>query len=160
MRTKISVTVNGEEREVEVDNRTLLVDMLRNQLNLTGTHLGCGTGTCGACTVQLGKRTAKSCCVLAVEADGEHITTIEGLSTPNSLHPVQSAFVENHGLQCGFCTPGMVLSAIQLLEDNPNPTESEIRDGIAGNLCRCTGYVNIVKSIEAVATEFVNAAEH
>ncbi len=160
MRKDITVTVNGQSQTFEVDTRTLLVDALRNELALTGTHLGCGTGTCGACTVMLDGRTAKSCCILAVEADGTDIMTIEGVATGEALHPVQASFVENHGLQCGFCTPGMVLSAIQLLNDNPEPTEAEIRDGIAGNLCRCTGYVNIVKSIEAVASgDFVNAIE-
>jgi carbon-monoxide dehydrogenase small subunit len=152
MKVPVQVTVNKKSYRVEVDTRMILADMLRDELRLTGTHIGCGTGSCGACTVMLDGRTVKSCCVLAADADGQEIITIEGLSTSaQQLHPIQEAFVENQGLQCGYCTPGMVLSALQLLTDNPNPSEDEIRHGIAGNLCRCTGYQFIVKSIEEAA---------
>ena len=152
MKVPVKVTVNKKSYSVEVDTRMILADMLRDELRLTGTHIGCGTGSCGACTVMLNGRTVKSCCVLAADADGLEITTIEGLSTgAHQLHPIQEAFVENQGLQCGYCTPGMVLSTLQLLTDNPNPSEDEIRHGIAGNLCRCTGYQFIVKSIEEAA---------
>ncbi len=148
----VSFEVNGESHRRDVDPRLLLVDMLRDDLRLTGTHVGCSTGNCGACTVVLDGKTVKSCCVLAADVEGSRILTIEGMSEgPDQLHPVQEAFVENHGLQCGYCTPGMVLSARQLLESNPSPSEEEIRRGIAGNLCRCTGYVFIVKSIQAAA---------
>jgi carbon-monoxide dehydrogenase small subunit len=152
MKKSIQVTVNGKSHQLEVDTRTVLADMLRDQLRLTGTHVGCGTGSCGACTVLLDGRTTKSCSVLAADVDGQKIQTIEGLSSSaESLHPIQEAFVENQGLQCGYCTPGMVLSTLQLLERNPDPSEDEIRHGIAGNLCRCTGYQFIVKSIQAAA---------
>jgi carbon-monoxide dehydrogenase small subunit len=153
MKKTIQVTVNGKTERVEVDTRTVLADMIREQLRLTGTHIGCGTGTCGACTVMLDGKTVKSCSVLAADAEGLSIVTIEGLSTSaKELHPIQEAFVTNQGLQCGYCTPGMVLSALQLLERNPDPSEEEIRYGIAGNLCRCTGYQFIVKSIQAAAS--------
>lgn len=158
MRRRVSVTVNGTAREVEVDTRMVLVDMLREHLRLTGTHVGCGTGSCGACTVALDGRTVKSCCILAADVDGAEIVTVEGVAEGEDLHPVQEAFVEKHGLQCGYCTPGMVLSAIQLLERNPSPTEDEIRHAIAGNLCRCTGYVNIVASIAEAARVLAEAA--
>ncbi len=152
MKVPVQVTVNKKSYRVEVDTRMILADMLRDELRLTGTHIGCGTGSCGACTVMLNGRTVKSCCILAADVDGQEITTVEGLSTgAQQLHPIQEAFVENQGLQCGYCTPGMVLSTLQLLTDNPNPNEDQIRHGIAGNLCRCTGYQNIVKSIEAAA---------
>lgn len=152
MKAPVKVTVNKKAYSVEVDTRMILADMLRDELRLTGTHIGCGTGSCGACTVMLNGRTVKSCCVLAADADGQDITTIEGLSTSaQHLHPIQEAFVENQGLQCGYCTPGMVLSTLQLLNDNPDPTEDEIRHGISGNLCRCTGYQFIVKSIQEAA---------
>ena len=152
MKTTIEVTVNERKHRVDVDTRTVLADMLRDELRLTGTHIGCGTGSCGACTVMLNGETVKSCCILAADADGQKIKTIEGLSVgAHQLHPIQEAFVENQGLQCGYCTPGMVLSALQLLSQNPNPSEDEIRHGIAGNLCRCTGYQFIVKSIQAAA---------
>lgn len=144
----ITLRVNGAERRLDVDTRARVVDVIRDRLQLTGTHIGCGTGSCGACTVFIDGRTAKSCCVLAVDADGCEIMTIEGLGSEDELHPVQRAFIDNHGLQCGFCTPGMILSVVQLLEDNPNADEPEIRDAIAGNLCRCTGYVKIVESIK------------
>jgi carbon-monoxide dehydrogenase small subunit len=152
VKTTINVRVNGEDQRVEVDTRMIVADMLRERLRLTGVHIGCATGNCGACTVVLDGRTVKSCCLLAADVDGAEITTIEALSTgPDDLHPIQQAFVENQGLQCGFCTPGMILSAKALLESNPDPTEDEIRHGIAGNLCRCTGYHFIVKSIQNAA---------
>jgi carbon-monoxide dehydrogenase small subunit len=153
MKLPVRLTVNGKDHELSIDTRMVLADLLREELDLTGTHVGCGTGSCGACTVMLDGRTVKSCCVLAVDVDGRQVTTIEGLS-PNGaedLHPVQRAFIDNQGLQCGFCTPGMILSAIQLLSDHPDPSEEDIRHGIAGNLCRCTGYVMIVDSIAAAA---------
>lgn len=152
MKTTIQLKVNGKPCRVEVDTRMVLADMLREELRLTGTHIGCGTGSCGACTVRLNGQTVKSCCILAADVDGQEILTIEGLSTgAQQLHPIQEAFVKHQGLQCGYCTPGMVLSAMQLLETNPKPTEDEIRHGIAGNLCRCTGYQFIVKSIQEAA---------
>ncbi len=152
MKKSIEVTVNGKSHQVEVDTRMVLADLLREHLCLTGTHIGCGTGSCGACTVMLDERTVKSCSVLAADADGRSVTTVEGLSTSaQALHPVQEAMVENQGLQCGYCTPGMALSAIELLNKNPDPTEDEIRHGIAGNLCRCTGYHFVVTSIQAAA---------
>jgi len=127
--------------------------MLRDELRLTGTHIGCGTGSCGACTVLLDGRTVKSCCILAADVDGQEVTTIEGMSKPGELSPLQRCFVEHHGLQCGYCTPGMVLSAHPLLQDNPTPSEADIRHAIAGNLCRCTGYQNIVKAIRAASEQ-------
>jgi len=152
MKRSVQVTVNDKPYTVDVDTRMILADMLRDVLRLTGTHIGCGTGSCGACTVMLNGETVKSCGILAADVDGQSVTTIEGLSQgANQLHPVQEAFVAHQGLQCGYCTPGMVLSAVQLLRDNPKPTEQEIRHGIAGNLCRCTGYQFIVKSIQAAA---------
>jgi carbon-monoxide dehydrogenase small subunit len=147
------MTVNGRSVAAELEPRTLLVHYLREQLNLTGTHIGCETGYCGACTVMLDGSTVKSCTMLAVQADGANITTIEGLAQNGQLHPVQEGFWERHGLQCGYCTPGMIMSAVGLLEDNPNPTEAEIRHGIEGNLCRCTGYHNIVRAIEYAAAK-------
>ncbi len=151
MKLAVHLMVNGQEREVSVDTRTLLVDMLREELGLTGTHVGCGTGTCGACTVILDGRSVKACCVLAADVEGQKITTIEGVADVDELHPVQQAFVDKQGLQCGYCTPGMVLSTLQLLEENPDPTDTEIRAAIVGNLCRCTGYVYIVESIREAA---------
>ncbi len=154
MKVAIEVTVNRKPCRVEVDTRTVLADMIRDQLRLTGTHVGCGTGSCGACTVMLNGRTVKSCCIVAADVNGQEIMTIEGLADdPHHLHPIQESFVANHGLQCGYCTPGMVLSALQLLNENPHPGEAEIRRGIAGNLCRCTGYQFIVKSIQAAAEQ-------
>ncbi|HUO46044.1 MAG TPA: (2Fe-2S)-binding protein [Acidimicrobiia bacterium] len=147
------MNVNGRSVGGEVEPRTLLVHFIREQLNLTGTHIGCETGYCGACTVLLNGRTAKSCTMLAAQADGATITTIEGVATDGELHPVQEGFWERHGLQCGYCTPGMIISAIGLLEENPNPNEAEIRHAIEGNLCRCTGYHNIVKAIEYAAAK-------
>jgi carbon-monoxide dehydrogenase small subunit len=152
LKTAISITVNGRQHHLDVDTRTLLAYLLREQLGLTGTHVGCATGNCGACTVLLDGKSVKSCCVLAADVDGQSITTIEALSSsPEDLHPIQQAFVDNQGLQCGFCTPGMILSTLQLLAENPAPTEQEIRHAIAGNLCRCTGYHFIVTSIQDAA---------
>ena len=147
----IKVTVNSEKREAQVEPRMLLVYFLREHLGLTGTHVGCDTSQCGACTVQLNGRAVKSCTVLAVQANGAEIITVEGLARDGMLHPVQEGFREKHGLQCGYCTPGMIMTAVSLLEANPNPTEEEIRHALAGNLCRCTGYVNIVESIRWAA---------
>ena len=149
---KTSVTVNGTRRDVEIDPRLTLVYLLRETLGLTGTHVGCTTGNCGACTVLLDGKTVKACSIFAADVNGSEILTIEGLSTGvRELHPVQQAFVDHQGLQCGFCTPGMVLSALALLEENPKPTENDIRHAISGNLCRCTGYQFIVESIQAAA---------
>jgi carbon-monoxide dehydrogenase small subunit len=147
----IKVTVNGVQHEATVEARTLLVYFLREQLGLTGTHVGCDTSQCGACTIQLNGRAVKSCTILAAQANGAEIITIEGLAREGALHPVQEGFREKHGLQCGYCTPGMIMSAVNLLESNPNPTEKEIRHALEGNLCRCTGYVNIVESIRWAA---------
>lgn len=148
----INLTVNGEAKTLEVEERTLLIHALREQLNLTGPHIGCETSHCGACTVDMNNRSVKSCTVFAVQADGAEITTIEGIKgDEGGLHPLQEAFREHHGLQCGFCTPGMITRAYRLLQENPSPNEEEIRTGIAGNLCRCTGYQNIVKAIAACA---------
>jgi carbon-monoxide dehydrogenase small subunit len=143
----VRLNVNGVERTLQVEPRLLLVHALRDQLGLTGTHVGCDTSNCGACTVHLNGESVKSCTVLTVQADGAQVTTIEGLGTEDNLHPMQEAFWNNHGLQCGFCTPGMIMSAAALLAENPDPTEAEVRQGLEGNLCRCTGYHNIVKSV-------------
>ncbi len=148
MTQSITLKINGEEHSFEVEPRTLLVHLIREQANMTGTHIGCDTSSCGACTILINGRSAKSCTILAVQANGKEITTVEGLATAEGVHPIQEGFKENHGLHCGFCTPGMMLRAIELLEKNPNPTEEEIRWGISGNLCRCTGYNNIVKAIQ------------
>lgn len=155
MNVTIQVKVNGEDREVELDTRMITADMLREKLGLTSVHIGCATGNCGACTVFLDGKTVKSCCVLAADLDGHEIMTVEGLpkENPDDLHPIQDCFVKNQGLQCGYCTPAMILSSLSLLEQNPDPSEDEIRHGIAGNLCRCTGYHFIVKSIQAAAEE-------
>lgn len=147
---RISVTINGEVHEREIESRLLLVHFLREVAGLTGTHIGCDTTSCGACTVLLDGAPVKSCTVFAVAAEGREITTVEGLAN-GGLHPVQQGFMEKHGLQCGFCTPGMMLTSKALLEKNPDPTEEEIRFGISGNLCRCTGYVNIVKAVQHAA---------
>ena len=144
MKSAVTITVNGVPRTAEVEPRTLLVHLLREHLNLTGTHVGCDTSNCGACTVWLDGEAVKSCTLLAVQADGREVTTIEGISENGELHPMQRAFHEHHALQCGYCTPGMVMTAIKLLEANPAPTDEEIRHGLEGNLCRCTGYENIV----------------
>ena len=151
MKKTVRVTVNGEEHESLVEPRLLLVHYLRDQLSLTGTHVGCETSLCGACTVLLDGQAIKSCTTLAVQADGRSVTTIEGLDHDGKLHPLQEGFWEEHGLQCGFCTPGMILSACQLLERHPNPSDEEIRHGIEGNLCRCTGYQHIVNSVKNAA---------
>ena len=145
---KIAVTVNGKRRQADVEPRLLLVHFLREHLRLTGTHVGCDTTQCGACTVLVDGRSAKACTIFAVQADGSEITTIEGLATDGRLHPLQEAFWEEHGLQCGFCTPGMIMTAVALLADNPKPSEQQIREGIAGNFCRCTGYQHIVNAIQ------------
>jgi carbon-monoxide dehydrogenase small subunit len=145
---RISVTVNGKRRQADVEPRLLLVHFLREHLRLTGTHVGCDTTQCGACTVLVDGRSAKSCTMFAVQADGTEVTTIEGLAANDQLHPLQEAFWEEHGLQCGFCTPGMIMTAVTLLADNPTPSEREIREGIAGNFCRCTGYQHIVNAIQ------------
>jgi len=145
---RISVTVNGKRRQADVEPRRLLVHFLREHLRLTGTHVGCDTTQCGACTVLVDGRSAKSCTMFAVQADGTEVTTIEGLAANGQLHPLQEAFWEEHGLQCGFCTPGMIMTAVTLLADNPTPSEREIREGIAGNFCRCTGYQHIVNAIQ------------
>jgi carbon-monoxide dehydrogenase small subunit len=150
---KISVTVNGTAHESDVEPRTLLVHYVREVLGLTGTNIGCDTSSCGACSVHLNGEAVKSCTVLAAQADGQSVTTIEGMATDGVMHPMQQAFMENHGLQCGYCTPGMVMAATSLLQENPNPTEEEVRIGLEGNLCRCTGYHNIVKSVLAAAAK-------
>jgi aerobic carbon-monoxide dehydrogenase small subunit len=149
----VRIRVNGEFREATVEPRTLLVEFLRDHLNLTGTHIGCDTTYCGACTVLLNGRTVKSCTLFAPMADGGEITTVEGLSTNGELHPVQRAFADCHGLQCGYCTPGLLLSTLHLLSHTPKPTDQEIRKGIAGNICRCTGYQNIFKAVRAAASD-------
>jgi carbon-monoxide dehydrogenase small subunit len=146
--TTLSLTVNGKSVSADIDARTLRVQFIRDQLLLTGTHVGCDTAQCGACTVHMNGRAIKSCSMLALQAQGAEITTIEGLSKDGTMHPMQAAFRECHGLQCGFCTPGMVMSSVQLLADNPQATEAEIREGLEGNICRCTGYQNIVKSVQ------------
>jgi carbon-monoxide dehydrogenase small subunit len=148
---RIAVTVNGQRHEAEVEPRQLLVYLLREQLGLTGTNVGCDTSSCGACTVLLDGESVKSCTVLAVQADGTEITTIEGLASDGELHPVQQAFHEQHALQCGYCTPGMVMAVVSILAENPKPSESEIRHALEGNLCRCTGYHNIVRAVQAAA---------
>jgi carbon-monoxide dehydrogenase small subunit len=145
------MTVNGQAAAGEVEGRTLLVDFLREHLRLTGTHVGCDTSQCGACVVHVNGKSVKSCTMLAAQADGAEVTTIEGLAEDGELHPMQAAFKEHHGVQCGFCTPGMVMSAVDLLNTNANPGETEIRDWLEGNICRCTGYHNIVKAIQAAA---------
>lgn len=150
---QVSITVNGSEVSGEVEPRTLLVHFIRENIGLTGTHVGCETGVCGACTVLLDGRPVKSCSMLAVQADGANVTTVEGVASDGQLHPVQEGFWERHGLQCGYCTPGMIMSAVGLLSENPSPTEDEIRHGIEGNLCRCTGYQNIVRAIEYAAAK-------
>jgi len=151
MDMSITVTVNGKRRVASVEPRLLLVHFLREQLRLTGTHIGCDTSQCGACTVLLDGRSAKSCTIFTVQADGSEITTIEGLSRDGELHPLQQGFWEEHGLQCGYCTPGMIMAAVTLLNDTPSPTERQIREGISGNLCRCTGYQHIVNAIQHAA---------
>ncbi|HXZ04233.1 MAG TPA: (2Fe-2S)-binding protein [Ktedonobacteraceae bacterium] len=150
---EITVTVNGQQYHSQVEPRLLLVHYLRDVLDLTGTHIGCDTSQCGACTVLVNGESAKACTVLAVQADGSEVTTIEGLAPEGSLHPIQEGFWEKHGLQCGFCTPGMIMASYQLLKNNPNPTEAEIRKGLEGNICRCTGYQNIVRAVQYAAEQ-------
>ena len=147
----VSMTVNGQSVSREVEGRTLLVELLRDHLGLTGTHVGCDTSQCGACVVHVDGKSVKSCTLLASQAEGVEVTTIEGLAKNGELHPLQAAFKEHHGLQCGFCTPGMVMSALDLLQSNANPSEQDIRDWLEGNLCRCTGYHNIVKAVQSAA---------
>jgi aerobic carbon-monoxide dehydrogenase small subunit len=154
---QVSVTVNGAERSAEVEPRLLLVHFLRETLGLTGTHVGCDTSNCGACTVHLNGEAVKSCTLLAVQADGAEVKTIEGMGTEGSLHPLQEAFWEHHGLQCGYCTPGMIMAAADLLQRNADPSEHDVREALAGNLCRCTGYHNIVKAVQAAAKSGVPA---
>ena len=149
----VSITVNGKVRRADAEPRLLLVHFLREHLHLTGTHVGCDTSQCGACTVLVDGRSVKSCTIFAVQADGSEVLTIEGLARNGQLHPLQEGFWEEHGLQCGFCTPGMIMSAVDLLHDNPNPSERDIREGIAGNFCRCTGYQHIVNAIQYAATK-------
>ncbi len=153
----ISVTVNGTTQSNDVEPRTLLVYYLRDELGLTGTNIGCDTSSCGACTVHVNGESVKSCTMLAAQADGQQVTTIEGLApSEEQLHPMQESFREHHGLQCGYCTPGMVMAAVSLLEENPSPTEAEVREGLEGNLCRCTGYHNIVKAVLAASGQQVD----
>jgi carbon-monoxide dehydrogenase small subunit len=154
----VSLNVNGVEHHLEVEPRRLLVHALRDQLGLTGTHVGCDTSNCGACTVHLDGRPAKSCTVLAVQADGASITTIEGMGSEGDLHPLQQAFWDDHGLQCGYCTPGMIMAAAGLLAENPSPSEAEVRHALEGNLCRCTGYHNIVKAVMSAGRATAAAA--
>ena len=149
--TNVNLTLNGKAVSADVPDNTLLVSFIRETMALTGTHVGCDTSQCGACVVHVNGETVKSCTMLAVAAEGAEVTTIEGIGSAESLHPMQQAFHENHGLQCGFCTPGMVMSAIELVENNPNPSEQDVREGLEGNICRCTGYHNIVKSVQAGA---------
>ena len=149
--TQVAITVNGKLRKAQVEPRTLLVHFLREQLNLTGTHVGCDTTQCGACTILIDGRSAKSCTIFAVQADGVEVTTIEGLGKDGQLHPLQNGFWEEHGLQCGYCTPGMIMASVHLLNQNPKPTEQQIREGLSGNFCRCTGYQHIVNAIQRAA---------
>ena len=155
----ITMTVNGKEEEFLAAPRELLIYTLRERLNYTGPHIGCETSHCGACTVEVNGKSVKACTMFVAQADGTDVTTIEGIGGPDALHPLQEAFREHHGLQCGYCTPGMITRARKLLEENPNPSEEEIRFGMAGNICRCTGYQNIVKSIQAAATQIEAAKE-
>ena len=148
---KIEFTINGKKVASQVEGRTLLVDLIRDELKLTGTHVGCDTSQCGCCTIHLDGKAVKSCAMLAAQADGADILTIEGMAKGDKLHPVQQAFTECHGLQCGFCTPGMIMTAAGILKENPNPTEADIVKGLEGNLCRCTGYINIIKSVQRAA---------
>ena len=152
MKRSVVLAINGSSRSVQVEARALLVHVLRDELNLTGTHIGCDTSQCGACTVLIDGKAVKSCTVLAVQAEGQQITTIEGLGSSDALHPLQQGFWEKHGLQCGFCTPGMIMTAVDLLVTHPDPSEAEIRHAIQGNYCRCTGYQNIIAAIQAAAS--------
>jgi aerobic carbon-monoxide dehydrogenase small subunit len=159
-RQEVSVTINGRSYRKEVEPRQLLIYLIRDDLGLTGSHVGCDTSSCGACTILFDGAAVKSCTILAVQADGHEITTIEGLAQNGRLHPLQEAFWNNHGLQCGYCTPGMIMASVGLLDRNPDPTEHEIRHGLDGNLCRCTGYHNIVKSVQAAAKEMQGSDSH
>jgi len=154
---EITLTINGTEHTLSVESRYLLIHLIREKLSLTGTHIGCDTSSCGACTVLIDGKSAKACTILAVQANGKSISTVEGLATAEGLHPIQEGFKENHALQCGFCTPGVMMRAVELLEQNPDPSEEEIRWGISGNLCRCTGYNNIVKAIQYASAKIRNA---
>ena len=154
----VNIEINGSNITREVDSRMLLIHFIREELQMTGTHIGCDTSSCGACTVLMDGRSIKSCTLFTIQANGKSLTTIEGLESGGKLHPLQEGFHEEHGLQCGFCTPGMIMRAVEILEKNPNPTEEEIRWGISGNLCRCTGYVNIVKSIQYAAEKMQKEA--
>ena len=158
MKVPVSINVNGKQYDKMVEPRMLLVYFLREELALTGTHVGCDTSSCGACTVHLNGKALKSCTMLAVQANGKAVTTIEGMAEGDALHPLQEGFHEEHGLQCGFCTPGMIMTAADMLNNNPNPTEEEIRDGLQGNFCRCTGYHNIVKSVQHAAKKMRETA--
>ena len=155
---RVQVTINGEKHEADVEPRLLLVHMIREVLRLTGTHIGCDTTHCGACTILMDSRPVKSCTIFAVQAQGKQLMTVEGLEQDGKLHPLQEGFMAEHGLQCGYCTPGMMLTSYALLHHNPNPTEAEIREGLAGNLCRCTGYVNIVKAVQHAAAAIAGGA--
>jgi carbon-monoxide dehydrogenase small subunit len=159
MGQSITVTVNGEKKSAEVEPRLLLVHFLRERLRLTGTHIGCDTTHCGACTVLVDGTPVKSCTMLAVQADGQQVTTVEGLVAGGVLHPIQAAFKEEHGLQCGFCTPGMMLTSLALLKENQDPSDDDIRWALSGNICRCTGYMNIVKAVKSAAARMKTAAE-
>jgi len=158
MGQSITVTVNGEKKTAEVEPRLLLVHFLREKLRLTGTHIGCDTTHCGACTVLVDGTPVKSCTMLAVQADGQQVTTVEALAASGTLHPVQAAFKQEHGLQCGFCTPGMMLTSVALLQEKPDPTDDEIRWALSGNICRCTGYMNIVKAVKSAAAQMKASA--
>jgi carbon-monoxide dehydrogenase small subunit len=155
---KVTIQVNGQDRSADVEPRLILVDFIRSELRLTGTHIGCDTSSCGACTVLLNGEPVKSCTMLAVQADGQQVTTVEALAASGTLHPIQAAFKQEHGLQCGFCTPGMMLTSVALLEDKPEPTDDEIRWALSGNICRCTGYMNIVKAVKSAAAQMKASA--
>src|SRR2546425_13218295 len=157
-KVRVSMEVNQQMKDAQIEPRMLLVSFLREELGLTGTHIGCETTNCGACTILLDGKAVKSCTVLAVQADGREVRTVEGLETDGKLHPIQEGFVEEHGLQCGFCTPGMMMCSVAFLQKNPHPTEEQIRRAISGNLCRCTGYVNIVKAIQHAANKMAGAS--
>lgn len=156
----VTLKLNGEQHTLDVEARTLLVHFIREEVGLTGTHIGCDTTSCGACTVLMNGRPVKSCTVFAVQAEGAEIMTVEGLATNGALHPIQEGFMQEHGLQCGYCTPGMMMTTSALLKDNPNPSEEEIRWGISGNLCRCTGYVNIVKAVQHAASKMAEGGSN
>ncbi len=158
-KSHVKMTVNGKPVEALVDPRTLLIHLLREELNLTGAHIGCETSHCGACTVDMDGKSVKSCTLFAVQAEGAEITTVEGLATAEGLHPLQEGFLQEHGLQCGYCTPGMLMRSYRLLQENPNPSDAEIRSGLSGNLCRCTGYQNIVKAVRYAADKMTGQKE-